>query len=116
MELVKHTPEEQARINHDKALPHVSIVILAPLSVSDIFQDPASDMIEQGMVSIKRRADAAKMIVLSTSISTNTLMIDSLPFLSVMILCQWAEIEKLEEQQRRQFLAAGGGPGPRRGA
>jgi len=114
MELVKHTPEELATIERDKSRPHVSMVLFCRLSIATVFQDQVSEMLEAGMVRIKARADMAKMLILSTSISTNTIEIPDGAYLSVMILCQWAEIEKLEEQQRRQFLAAGGPP--RRGA
>jgi hypothetical protein len=115
MELVKNTPEEQAKIDADKKRPHVSMVVFCSLSTGNIFQDQVSEMLEAGMIRLKERADAAKMIILSTSISTNMVELAALPFLCVMILCQWAEIEKLEEQQRRAFLAGGGAPG-RRGA
>lgn len=115
MELVKYTPEELAAIERDKTLPHVVMVLFCPLLSSYLFQESVTKVIEQGMVQVKARADAARMLILSTSVSTNTIeLTGGLPYLLVMLLCQWAEIEKLEEQQRRQFLAAGGGP--RRGA
>jgi hypothetical protein len=114
MELVKYTPEEQAQIDADKKLPHVAIVLLAQLTFTHTFQPEVSKVLERGMASVKERADRAKMIILNTSISTNTIDMNEGPYLSVMILCQWAEIEKIEEAQRRAFLA-GGGSG-RRGA
>ena len=113
MELVKRTPEEQAKIDEDKDRPHCVVVVYIKLDESLVFQDHAAKLLERAMIEIKVRADAAKMLVLSTSISSNL----ENGFFSVMILCQWAQIEKLEEQQRRAFLANQTGPGPgRRGA
>lgn len=113
MELVKRTPEEQAKIDQDKARPHAAVVVLAPLSIVTVFQDAAADMIERATVAVKNRADAAKMIVLGTSLATNIVSLDGILYLSVALLCQWAEIDKLEAMQRRQALA---GMPPGRGA
>jgi hypothetical protein len=110
MELVKFTPEEQAKIDLDKSRPHAAVAVFAPLSLNDVFQEAAAILIELATIEIKDRAERAKMIVLSTSMSTNTLELNGQPYLSIVLLCQWAEIEKLEEAQRRQFLAGGGGP------
>ena len=115
MELVKRTPEEQAKIDKDRSRPHAAVALFTPLSVLSDFQDPIAELLERATVQIKERADAAKMIVLGTLMATNTVALDGRVYLSVTLLCQWAEIEKLEEQQRRAFLAGGGGS-PRRGA
>lgn len=109
MELVKRTPEEQAKIDADRAKPHCAVVLCVDLLVLTVKQEYAANVIENGMSELKARADVAGMLILSTSISTNV----EGGCLCVMILCQWASIEKLEEQQRRAQLTGGAG---RRGA
>lgn len=107
MELVKFSPEDQAKIDADKARPHCVAKLFAPLSLHDIFQDGVADLTEQAMLKIKTRAERAKMQILSTSISTNVIDLNGLPYCYVLILCQWAEIEKLEEMSRRAALTGG---------
>lgn len=114
MELVKHTPEEIAAIERDHSRPHCVIVVFAPLDLNNIFQDVDADMTERATQELKIRADRAKMQIVSTSMSTNVVLVDGLPYSYTKLFCQWAEIEKLEEMYRRQLLSQGGTPPGRR--
>lgn len=116
MELVKLTPEEIEQVERDHARPHCVIVIFAPLDPNNVFQTVDADMTERATQELKFRADRAKMQIVSTSMSTNVVSLNGTAYSYTKLFCQWAEIEKLEEMQRRAFLAAGGVPPGRRGA
>jgi len=109
MELVKFTPEELAKIEADKASPFVVLVMAVALSAATMMQDGAARVIALGLTELKRRADAAKMIILDRHITTNVVG-DSPPLLVLTIIGQWAEVEKIEEMNRRAAIAGNMNP------
>lgn len=111
MELIKYSREEQVKIDQDRSRPHAVMCVLANLTDKETFQESCADAVEKGMRQLRNRADAAKMQILSTSISTNIMMVGEVPYAYVMVLCQWVEVEKLQEMQRRAALVGGSMPG-----
>jgi len=107
MESVKYSPEEQAEIDRDRERPHCVVTLCFMLSSKTVFQNHISTAIEDGMANLKARADRAGMQILSTSVSTNVSEMNGSPSLVVMVLCQWASIEKLREMQLRANLTGG---------
>lgn len=95
------------KIADDQALTHA--VELVSGDVED--HEMASD-ISKAMKRIADRAVAAGMMILSTTISTNTTVVDGAVYLTVTMICHWASREMLEQQQRQAALM--GMPGPRR--
>lgn len=116
MELVKFSPEEQAKIDADKARTHVTVVYLCPLTLESVLQVQDAEMMELAMLEVKVRADKARMQILSTTLTTNLIDLNGIPYSYTKLLYQWADIEKLEEMARKAALAGGGFPGGRRGA
>jgi hypothetical protein len=119
MELVKYTPEEQAAIDADKASPFVVVVIAVDIDRENVYQTVAARLIADALLALKERADRARMIILDRNISTN-LLPSQPPFRASIILTiigQWAEVEKIEEMNRRQAIANAAALTPgRRGA
>lgn len=112
MELIKFSAEEQAKIDADKKSPFVVVVFAIPIGATCIEQTGAGQFIARGLEELKARADRAKMIILDRNISTNVAYSENGGVTLVLtIIGQWAEIEKIEEMQRRQAIA--GAPMPR---
>ena len=98
------------RVKKDQTLTHV--VELVDVCVSD-----GGDAIAQALRIIGERAVAAGMMVLSTTISTNTYIANEelgvmKPHLVVAIICHWQKRALLESMQRQNALM--GQPGHRR--
>jgi hypothetical protein len=96
----------EAQIAEDQKLSHA-------VEVVDIHPGEGGKAIAEKLTVIGTRALAAGMIVLSTTISTNTyLQNGTIPRLVVTIICHWQNREMLESMQRQNALM--GQPGPRR--
>jgi hypothetical protein len=101
------------QIAEDKKLSHA-------VEVVDIHPSEGGKAIAEMLTVIGERALAAGMIVLSTTISTNTYLVhvwkdlkqSEVPRLVVTIICHWQNREMLESMQRQNALM--GQPGPRR--
>ena len=99
---------------HDQSTTHIVEIVHGRLATPGLL----SALIVEAMKRIADRAVAAGMIVLSTTISTNTFVITleepirHESWLTVTVICHWASRESLERQQRQSELL--GQPGPRR--
>ncbi len=109
MELVKRTPEEQTAIDWDRSSTHVSEVVDTVLVYESVEQRQSAAAISSAMERITKRAKAAEMQIVSTSMS-NTVAFDPMlnaRVLTVVLLCQWYRIDELEKIARRQQLTGG---------
>jgi hypothetical protein len=103
------TPEQQAAIERDRALPVAVEVAAAPLDAQQFGR-----AVEQAMARLNARAMAAGMVLLNTT-QHQSLAYDpgSETVAAVMtILGQWMQKDKLEAMHRQQALM-GGAPTPR---
>lgn len=115
MELAKRTLEEQAKIDRDQTLTHCAEIVDVPVGAGE-YMEQAAMAISDAMLRIDVRSKEANMVVISTSISTNMSVARSGErHLTMTIMCQWVNRDKLEQMQRREALGGGGLP-PRRGA
>ena len=107
MELVKFTPEEQAKIDADRASGFVVLVVKAPILFHIAAQVSAAEMIASELEILKKRAERAKMIILDRNVFAN--LVDSGTIvgmvLVVTIIGQWATIDAIEEMNRRRQIS-----------
>ena len=97
--------QEKKLVERDQARTHVAEVV-------DIKVSEGGNAIADMLTRIGERAIAAGMVILSTTISTNTyIMIE--PRLVVTIICHWQNREMLESINRQNQLLMNQ-PGPRR--
>ena len=103
------TPEQQAKIARDKALPCAVECSAAPLDAVKV-----GEMIEASMTRLNARALAAGMAIVNTSSFQSMTYDTSYQGVAVMFttIAQWIDRDKLEAMQRQQALM-GGGPTPR---
>ena len=97
-------------VERDKTLTHAVELVVHPLS-SERY---AADAIEDAMVQIKERAEAAGMVPLSTSTAQSAYVVDGCDTIVFSIVVNWMERDALEKMQRQSRLMGGGqNGGPR---
>ena len=98
--------QEKKLVERDQARTHVAEVV-------DIKVSEGGNAIADMLTRIGERAIAAGMVILSTTISTNSYVGDDTPRLVVTIICHWQNREMLESINRQNQLLMNQ-PGPRR--
>lgn len=96
--------ESDRQVKQDQSRTHV-------VELVDVKVRAGGEGIADMLTRIGARAIAAGMVILSTTISTNTYILVE-PRLVVTIICHWQNRESLESLQRQNALM--GQPGPRR--
>lgn len=105
----KLNEQAQQQQMNDRHSSHAVEIVNVELTHTNI----ASEQVSRAMSRINQRAMAANMVILSTTISTNTYVLDKTehatarPWLALTVLCQWVERSKLESMQRTNILAGG---------
>jgi hypothetical protein len=110
MELSK---ENQAQIEEDRSTTHAVTVLCLPLSGSTVVNDEgrAEASIADAIDDIDQRAKAANLQAFAPQISQSTCANNGVIWLTVTIIVQWVDREKLQSLQRQQALMGGPGRG-----
>lgn len=93
----------------DQTLSHAVVVV----DVEAIEEDMAGMLIEDAMTELNKRALAASMVILSTTITATAYTVNNRGHMVYVVAAQWMGRDTLEKLQRQQQIIGGpngGGP------